>query len=363
MLSSYDRSSWRERSVVLYGAGRKGLQLQTALEAMNAHVVAAIDMNPGKSQLLGIPVYAPNDPKVRELVNAQYLVVISAFNYTVNNQEIAGTLRELGFNTIMRIEELRQYVEIPETYWLATPSEMEPSDSDAHWLINRLSDSLSKFYLREWMQVRRDPRYEVKCIPDLKNTYCPADIGIRLKDLRFIDGGAFDGDTIRLMRCAGVTFREITAFEPDLRNFERLVTNITESAPETRITLFPIGLFNSLKRVTFEGGNGASAAISEIGCDTVTVAALDDVLPRCSVDYVKLDVEGAEFEAIEGMKGLLQRNRPTLAVSLYHKPDDLWRIPKLVDSILPEHEFFLRSHGWNWFDTVLYACPRAEGAC
>ena len=59
----------------------------------------------------------------------------------------------------------------------------------------------------------------------------------------------------------------------------------------------------------------------------------------------------------EGMAKTLAESRPTLAVCLYHKPDDLWVLPRLVDRFLPGCRFYLRAHRWSQFDLLLYAIP------
>jgi hypothetical protein len=73
---------------------------------------------------------------------------------------------------------------------------------------------------------------------------------------------------------------------------------------------------------------------------------------------VKLDIEGAEHSALEGMKQTLRRSRPRLALAIYHKPNDLWELPLYVHELLPDSKLYVRQHGFSGFDTVLYALPR-----
>ena len=49
--------------------------------------------------------------------------------------------------------------------------------------------------------------------------------------------------------------------------------------------------------------------------------------------------------------------RPILAVSVYHRPSDLWEIPRLIAEFYPNPTFRLRQHGHHAFDTVLYVTP------
>jgi hypothetical protein len=59
------------------------------------------------------------------------------------------------------------------------------------------------------------------------------------------------------------------------------------------------------------------------------------------------------------MKQTLARSRPRLAMSIYHKPEDLWELPFKVRELLPDAKLHVRQHGFNGFDTVLYAIPPA----
>jgi hypothetical protein len=79
-----------------------------------------------------------------------------------------------------------------------------------------------------------------------------------------------------------------------------------------------------------------------------------DVLKPERLDMVKLDIEGFESQALDGMAELLTKFRPRLAMAIYHKPADLWELPLKVDAMLPGGRYALRQHGYNGYDTVLY---------
>jgi hypothetical protein len=68
-----------------------------------------------------------------------------------------------------------------------------------------------------------------------------------------------------------------------------------------------------------------------------------------------MDIEGEEPNALIGCKLLMQQLNPHLAISIYHNYDDLWRIPLYIQSINPGYKFFLRQHGNDSMDLVLYA--------
>jgi hypothetical protein len=67
-----------------------------------------------------------------------------------------------------------------------------------------------------------------------------------------------------------------------------------------------------------------------------------------------MDIEGAELEALKGASETIIKHKPNLAISLYHKPQDLWEIPNFIKSLRNDYKFYLRSHGHLTFDSVLY---------
>lgn len=73
------------------------------------------------------------------------------------------------------------------------------------------------------------------------------------------------------------------------------------------------------------------------------------------VDFVKMDIEGAEIDAIHGAENLIREDSPTLAISSYHKPDDLWRIPLLMKSFRPDYKIYFGHHSPTPWESVTYA--------
>ena len=96
---------------------------------------------------------------------------------------------------------------------------------------------------------------------------------------------------------------------------------------------------------------------NEQGTSLVQCVALDDVLQNVAPDFIKLDVEGAEIAALSGMTRTITKYRPRLAISGYHRPQDLWEIPLKLLELLPNARLYVRQHGSNGFETVFYALP------
>jgi hypothetical protein len=90
----------------------------------------------------------------------------------------------------------------------------------------------------------------------------------------------------------------------------------------------------------------------------VTTISIDDLvkvknLPR--VDFIKMDIEGAELSALKGAEQTLRDFRPRLAISLYHNESDLIEIPEFINSLNLGYEFFLDHFSIHNEETVLFA--------
>ena len=73
--------------------------------------------------------------------------------------------------------------------------------------------------------------------------------------------------------------------------------------------------------------------------------------------YIKMDIEGAELEALWGARRILKEHSPVLAICAYHTSDHLWQIPFLIHAIQPDYKLYLRRYAEGAFELVWYAVP------
>ncbi len=170
----------------------------------------------------------------------------------------------------------------------------------------------------------------------------------------FVDGGAYTGDTLlTFLRKTDNKYVRCYAFEPEPGNTARL--NALAGRQRFRdVEIIGKGLWSKAAVLNFaaEGGTAASS-ISEKGTASIETETIDNVSPGAT--FIKLDVEGAELEALKGAAATIKRNRPKLAVCLYHKPGDLFEIPLFIKSLVPEYRLYLRQHQPVSCELVLYA--------
>ena len=162
---------------------------------------------------------------------------------------------------------------------------------------------------------------------------CLADRHIKIA----VDAGAYNGDTARQMINHFPDIEKIYAIEPDAKTFKKLQKFVAEQDSATTILPIHAALWSSEGDGIFAAsGNRNSSLLSS------SYEHKDVSVPLVTVDYIKYDVEGAEKEALLGSVQTIQRCHPALAVSLYHRSEDLFDLPLLIHEICPSHRFFLR---------------------
>jgi FkbM family methyltransferase len=170
-----------------------------------------------------------------------------------------------------------------------------------------------------------------------------------------VDGGSYTGDTIESLLQQTGGARRVVAFEPDPTNFEKLQQAYGDNST---VICRQEGLYSCSTELRFASNGREDAALSLEGESSISVVVLDQIPEVQDVTFLRLNIEGAEMEALAGARELLLRQRPKIAVAVYHVPEHLWRIPLWLAALLPNYEFHLRQHEGGLVETVLYAIPR-----
>ena len=167
----------------------------------------------------------------------------------------------------------------------------------------------------------------------------------------FVDGGGFDGDTtLKFIDKVNNKYKKILFFEPDEVSFLKAQENLKDYK---NIEFFKKGLYSKAEVFRFNSSGGLGSTIDQDGNIEIEVASIDEILDE-KANYIKMDIEGAELEALKGAKKQLEQG-VNLAISLYHKNVDIWEIPEYIKQINPDYKFYLRHYTNAIFETVLYA--------
>ena len=178
----------------------------------------------------------------------------------------------------------------------------------------------------------------------------------------FVDCGCFDGATCFNFAgwCGSKGFEHIYSFEADPKNYEKSKELL---APLGKCELFPYGTSDANKKVYFASDAFETSCIISReeaekknfeGVTEIETVALDDVLAGKRVTFIKMDIEGAEYEALMGAKKLIMENRPRMAISVYHKFEDFVTLADLVLSMHPDYQIAYRHYGFDDLETVMY---------
>ncbi len=189
---------------------------------------------------------------------------------------------------------------------------------DKLWQVfNKIPEGPFKMNIRLWLAATRIlPHFITKMSPIRASTFKhmpqPGDV--------VVDGGAFPGDfTIFASKKVGAEGRVLT-FEPNPQNFEMLKSHV-ERIGLSNVLLLNKGLWSSNCQMKM-AAEGVDAHLTSKGTVPVQLVTLDSELQRLAidhVDFIKMDIEGAEVEALKGATGILRRHPAKLAVGSYHE--------------------------------------------
>jgi FkbM family methyltransferase len=339
-------------AIGVVGAAVEGVRLTTLCRDLGIQVAALADDHPAKvgSRIAGHTVESL--AALTRLDRATPIVIAS-------HRVLAATerLRGLGFKTVLPFAALQ--IMAPDLF---PPHMFYDGMLDDLWnnrdcyarLYDQLADQRSRYVLDAILAFRQtlDP-VGLKNVLDGDDLYAPKGLIAFSNCEVYVDGGSYDGDTIRtFMRRVDNRFEHIYAFEPDPVTFGALQSNFSA---EPRVKAIHAGLHREKGVLRFKDDGSRGAIFTSDGEIEMPVTTLDDVIGEGPVSYIKMNIEGAEIDALQGGERLIRRELPKLALSVYHRPSDLWRIPKIVKQFDAGYDLYLRQHDGGIIETVLYA--------
>lgn len=339
--------------VILWGSGNG---CEWFLKFMHQHaipVACMIDQKKDAGEAYGMTVM---DPLEAYRTYKRAIVVISAMAY---KDEIEKSIAQNmpGFLAVSfdpTLEVLQQVTNAQRREY------MESHENELYKIEQILEDEKSKTVLNNVLAgaVTSDTDY-YKHIAE-NSQYFPDIITEQMSEEEiFADVGAYTGDSIQeFVKAVHDKYKKIYAFEPDEKNMDALRKNITDE----RIVFYQKGAGRSNGRAFFlndKGGgkNEAAHVVKEKNKDVseIEIVRLDDVIQeKCT--YIKMDIEGMELDALAGAEHLIRQYKPKMAVSVYHRMEDMIEIPQWILHLDMGYKLYLR-HYWNCngTDTVLFA--------
>lgn len=348
------------KNIILYGAGDGFITFSVfVLRKYGLKAYAVLDLKfKNDDTHFGIPAYTPAEyqPTNEEKENAVVVVTVGKREY---HNEIVNCLYSLGFKNIVLANDIYEY------HLHHSPAELEKKGFN-YYLDNRMQimacldlfrDDLSREIFTRFISTHMQKKpIQIPSCP-LGEQYFPRDINLSKGYSRFINCGAYNGDTVMRLNALHGKVDAIACFEPDLENFELLTQYLRAKHNEIAqsVVAFPCGVFSHETQLHFAGGDKINSVISDKGESVIQCVALDHVISSFNPTFISMDIEGVECEALRGAETLIKQNKPDLAICVYHAPNHIWDIPLYLESLCLGYKFYLRNYTSFIAETVLYA--------
>jgi FkbM family methyltransferase len=349
--------------VVIYGAGNLGRRTLKGLGETGIQTLAFADRNSAlwSNTVDGVPVLAPEEAVTRFGDNALFVIALWHPTRTGGIDSVVRQLENLG---------CKRAISFVPLYWhycaRFLPYYMWDLPSRAIAAVDRIRIAFELFAAhpasqsRFVQQLRLRVHADFGCpeAPAAHNAYFP-DLFRPMPNECFVDCGAFDGDTVRTFdKWTNGCFSKIVAFEPDPINSQALrAFTASQSDLASRIEIRTAATAERAGRIRFAASGGTDAAISPTGDIEVSCVTLDETLNSQRATFIKMDIEGAEVSSLRGAQTIIRRDRPILAVCVYHQQDHLWEVPLCISSNLDRARFAMFGYFMEGLETVCYAIP------
>ena len=346
-----------DRRNIIYGAGDRGRMLLERLKSKNVNIFAFYDDDVtrqgstfcGKKIITERELGVQNIEQTNLLISSMYIPIIAKqakergfvhiyadinglmeqddnefrFSEYSDNQEYISKLHVC--RDLFREERSREYFNIVERSVLSGHASREICD----------------IYLDE-------PQYFLNVFSDILN------------ECAFVDAGAYTGDTIREMTGQGIKPSKCYCFEADIDNYVRLVEYI-QSAGMDNIIAEHMALWDKEMELGIVNKNYNASVGDNCFERKVQSTTINRYFEKANIGFVKMDIEGAERYALAGGMRVIKRDRPILAISIYHSLLDMVDIPRMLVENLENYDFIIRHYSYTYSETIMYGVPREKG--
>ena len=176
----------------------------------------------------------------------------------------------------------------------------------------------------------------------------------------FVDAGGFDGlTTAQFAEWTAGNYKKSIIFEADETMYE-ICREMMRVKNIKNVSLVKKAVYSHDTMLCFDSTNYASGSgnvVEEGGTSQVLATSIDNTLREMNekASFIKMDIEGAEMEALKGCEKTIEACHPKLAISIYHRDNDLWEIPYYLMKKYPFYKFYVRHYTPYTTETVLYA--------
>lgn len=362
---AFDAIASDGRGIVLMGMGRLGRRVLHALETAGIAPVALADNAAhlhGRT-IDGYDILSVAEAAARHRDGATFVVTIWGAGSTHRFAQSREQLRSLGVSRVSPFPPLlwKFPTDSLPHYCQDLPHHVLEDRDAVRRALDLWADEASRHEYLSQIRFRLLADFDGLAHPVAHPQYFPDDLFDYGPAECFVDCGAYDGDTIRvLLERHGRAIHRVIALEPDPVN----VATLERYAESVRCTgglvVLPMAAGATRGRAYIETTGTASSALTSsnaAGAAAIDCAPLDELLADERPTFIKMDIEGAEPDALAGARETIRRRRPVLAICVYHEQRHLWSIPLALREMCEGYRFHLRPHNEEGWDLVCYAVP------
>lgn len=346
------------KHIILYGAGELGKMAKFFFDYLNIPFLYVVDRNASQYKSdeywQNTEIIHPDD--VKEMDKKDCLLVVCIV--TIPIMKLQDELKNNGWKDIAFFydisETYRDQYPLSNGWFLGKFNEKEKEF--IRKVFYSLADDISRAYYVQflaWRKLRIELLFDDLEINKDNRFFIP-EVTDTLKDSEvFVDCGAHYGSVIqKFINIVKNKYKEVYAFEPDEENFKKLSVEF-KNIPKIKIIKNALG--NKIRKDKFYQGFDYASQINKGGNDIVDTITLDSLNMKAT--FIKMHLEGGEFDALKGAVNTIQKYRPLIAVTIYHNSDGAWKIPLFLMSNLRNYKYHIRLHSYGGTGVVFYSIP------
>jgi len=356
-----------EKDVVVYGTSYGAVQIFKELTLNKINVIAFADSYQGELEtcaertFFGKKIITLNE--LKEISNDVNIVLGTKSEKFM--RQIIEKLNDLNINNIYG----KYGVYAAGNYEANRMKTMIDNNKEKiDYVYQSLADEESKrvFLNLLYYRMTNDTRFLELSFETKHKQYFPNacdDIFTYSNEEVFVDAGAYDGNTMMdFIKCMNHQYKHIYSFEPDSFMFSILKETIKVKKIKD-VSIYHYGVFDKRAKLYFsefpDTGSSMINSNEKMNQTTIDTISLDELLYKDGnkITFIKMDIEGAEREALDGSLNIIRRDCPKLAISIYHKEDDLWEIPYKILTEYANYKLYIRHYTDITTETICYAAP------
>jgi len=345
-----------DKQVILYGAGSLGKMAKNFFDYLNIPFLYFVDKN---SDLLksdadwsGINIIHPDKVKEEDKKNCLLIVcIVTTQLITLRDELKADGWEDIAFFYDV-CEAYSDRYPLTNGWFLNKPSDDELDDIKK--VFSALDDVSRMHYLQflAWRRLRIE--LLLKDIQIINNRYfIPEITNILHENEVFVDCGAHNGSvTKKFVEVTNRKYNKIYAIEADKDNFAALEDNL-RNIPNCTTIKCALGAKEGEEK--FYQGFDYASKVNKFGNETVKITKLDSL--NIPATFIKMHLEGGELSSLAGALNTIKKYRPILAVTIYHNPDGVFKIPLYLMGCAQKYRYYMRLDSWGGTGAVFYAIP------